>query len=213
MYLYEIKASLFDKFLREQATDIDSRVRDTAQQVRRGVGMGAGETDDLTAGTFGQAPDPTAGQSPLQQQQPEGEEQDLLQPDLAPGEAPTDDELDELMMKSVDSAVISAVKGMPYTDSYRHEETSKIHPYRIMQMTADELNQLRTMARNKLNMETFSGRLGVYDSPDVKFFQDLVSFVDKVIETKKKVTKGHNDKKQGKTANFDQRKGSGNEKE
>jgi len=61
------------------------------------------------------------------------------------------------------------------------------------------------MARNKANIESFNGDLGAMDNPDIKFFQDLVSFVDKIIEVKKSATKEHTDKKAGKTSKPEKR--------
>ena len=116
----------------------------------------------------------------------------------------TDEEQDEMLMQKVDSVLVSAAKGHPYARGYNHEDNSKIHPYKILGMQMDELQQLRTMARNKANMETFNGELGAMDNPDIKFFQDLVSFVDKIIEVKKSATKEYKDKKEGKTATAEQ---------
>jgi hypothetical protein len=62
----------------------------------------------------------------------------------------------------------------------------------------DELQSLRTMARNKANIESFNGDLGSMDNPEIKFFQDLVSYVDKLIEVKKSATKEYTNGKQGK---------------
>jgi hypothetical protein len=67
-------------------------------------------------------------------------------------------------------------------------------------MQMDDLQSLRTMARNKANIESFNGDLGAMDNPDIKFFQDLVSYVDKLIEVKKSATKEYTDDKQGKTS-------------
>jgi len=205
MHLYEIKAASFVKKLKEQSSvDIDSKLEKSANEVGQASALGGGDEtaarigagDNLGAGDFGGAPDPLAGQSPLQSQ---GE----LAADDPMSTEPTDDEQDEMLMQKVDSILLTAVKGHGYSKNYRHPDGSKIHPYKILGMQMDELNQLRTMARNKANIETFDGELGAYDNPDITFFQDLVSFVDKVIEVKKSSTREHTDKKQGKTAKFD----------
>ena len=72
-------------------------------------------------------------------------------------------------------------------------------------MQMDDLQSLRTMARNKANIESFNGDLGAMDNPEIKFFQDLVSYVDKLIEVKKSATKEYTDDKQGKTAKHEKR--------
>ncbi len=206
MHLYEIKAASFAKKIKEQSSvDIDSKLEKSANEVGQASALSSGDEtaaglgmgDNLGAGEFGAAPDPLAGQSPLQSQ-------GNLAADDQLGTEPTDDEQDEMLMQKVDSILLAAVKGHGYAKSYRHPDNSKIHPYKILGMQMDELNQLRTMARNKANMETFDGELGAYDNPDITFFQDLVSFVDKVIDVKKSSTREHTDKKQGKTAKFDQ---------
>lgn len=195
MRLYEIKAASFARLLEQGTNDIEQDLEKTAGQVQKASAFGQGDdTAGAGAGEFGQAPDPSAGQSPLQQQD------DELDPDLPPGSEETDAEQDELLMKKVDNILIAKTSSHPYLKNYKHQDNSKIHPYSILGMQMDELNQLRTMARNKANIETFSGDVGVYDNPDVKFFQDLVSYVDKVTDIKKSSTKEYKDDKEGKTA-------------
>ena len=197
MFLYEIKAASFAHQLNELASaDIDNDLEKAAGEISKATGAGQ---DDETAGmggedAFGAAPNPEAGESPLQA----GDEADPLATDdpLAAGE--TDEEEDEMLMKKVDSVLVSAAKGHPYTRNYSHEDKSKIHPYKILSMQMDELQSLRTMARNKANIESFNGDLGSMDNPEIKFFQDLVSYVDKLIEVKKSATKEYTDDKQGK---------------
>ena len=197
MFLYEIKAASFAHQLNELASaDIDNDLEKAAGEISKSTGAGQ---DDETAGMggenqFGDAPNPEAGESPLQA----GDEADPLATDdpLAAGE--TDEEEDEMLMKKVDSILVSAAKGHAYTRNYAHDDKSKIHPYKILSMQMDELQSLRTMARNKANIESFNGDLGSMDNPEISFFQDLVSYVDKLIEVKKSATKEYTDGKQGK---------------
>lgn len=206
MHLYEIKAASFAKLMEAGTADIEADLERTAQSIGQASALGQGDEtaagvgagDNLGAGDFGAAPDPAAGQSPLQ-----GADDAAADPAL--GTDPTDAEQDEALMKKVDATLVAAVKGHKYAKGYRHPDNSKIHPYKILSMTIDELNQLRTMARNKANIDTFNGEMGVYDNPAIKFFQDLISYVDKVIEVKKSSTKEHTDKQQGKTAEFETR--------
>ena len=209
MYLHEIKRALFEKRLDELASaDIDRELEQTAAEIGKtnslaggdetAAGIGAG--DNLGAGEFGAAPDPALGQSPLQ-----GDDTGELAADDPLASGATDDAEDEMLMAKVDEILIAAAKGHPYASGYKHQEKSKIHPYKILGMSIDELQSLRTMARNKFNLESFNGEVGAADNPDIKFFQDLVSFVDKVLEVKKSSTKEHKDKKEGKTAKFSKR--------
>lgn len=200
MYLYEIKAASFAHQLNELASaDIDNDLEKAAGEISKATGGGQ---DDETAGMggeagaedFGAAPNPEEGASPLQM----GDEGDELGTDDPLGTGETDEEEDEMLMKKVDSILVSAAKGHPYTRNYAHDDKSKIHPYKILSMQMDELQSLRTMARNKANIESFNGDLGSMDNPEIKFFQDLVSYVDKLIEVKKSATKEYTDDKQGK---------------
>jgi hypothetical protein len=208
MYLYEIKAASFAHTLNELASaDIDRDLEKAATDI--GNATGAGQDNEIPgdaaggmgAGEFGAAPNPADGESPLQM----GDEGDPLATDDELGAGATDEEEDEMLMKKVDSVLVSAAKGHPYARNYNHEDKSKIHPYKILSMQMDDLQSLRTMARNKANIESFNGDLGAMDNPDIKFFQDLVSYVDKLIEVKKSATKEYTDDKQGKTAKHEKR--------
>lgn len=203
MYLYEIKAASLAHQFSEASADIDNELEKAASEIGKATGAGKDNEVPADAGDeqFGAAPNPEAGASPLQM----GDEADPLATDdpLASGESEEDE--DEMLMKKVDSVLVSAAKGHPYARNYKHDEGSKIHPYKILSMQPDELQSLRTMARNKANIESFNGDLGAMDNPDIKFFQDLVSYVDKLIEVKKSATKEYTDGKQGKNAKTEQR--------
>ena len=200
MHLYEIKAASFAK---KVAEEFSANIDDDLDKVASDIGKAGSEPGepaaDPMAGNPAAAPDPMAGESPLQAAD------DAVEPDPEMGTEMSDEEQDEMLMQKVDAALVDVAKGHPYVKSYKHPDNSKIHPYKILTMQMDELQQLRTMARNKANMEGFNDEPGVYTNPDIKFFQDLVSFVDHVIETMKSVTKPANDKKQGKNAKFDQK--------
>lgn len=196
MFLYEIKAASFAHQLNELASaDIDSDLDKAAGEISKATGGGQ---DDETAGmggdSFGDAPNPEDGQSPLQA----GDEGGELATDDPLASTETDEEEDEMLMKQVDSILVAAAKGHPYTRNYTHDDKSKIHPYKILSMQMDELQSLRTMARNKANIESFNGDIGSMDNPEIKFFQDLVSYTDKLIEVKKSATKEYTNGKQGK---------------
>lgn len=199
MFLYEIKAASFAHQLNELASaDIDNDLEKAAGEISKATGAGQDDETGGEAGAadFGAAPNPEAGASPLQM----GDEGEELATDDPLASTETDEEEDEMLMKKVDSVLVSAAKGHPYTRNYAHDDKSKIHPYKILSMQMDELQSLRTMARNKANIESFNGDLGSMDNPEIKFFQDLVSYVDKLIEVKKSATKEYTDDKQGKSA-------------
>lgn len=203
MRLIDIKSAVFAKRLFEQ--DIDQQLQDTASKIQQASVMDTGEQNaGMGPADFGQVPTPAdiGGQSPLQQ---------TNQPEMPPGAGvPGDDVQDELFTKKVDSAVLAAIKGHDYTSEWDLDEKHPLHPYRILTMPMDELQQLRTAGRNKASQKTLGGELGTYDDDELKFWQDLVSFVDKVIETKKSTEKEYTEQKQGKTAKFKQMKPSKN---
>jgi hypothetical protein len=201
MYLYEIKAASFAKQLNELASaDIDKELEKTASDIGKTKQLGQGDDTGDNPGGFGAAPDPAAGQSPLQA----GEEDPLATDDPLASDA-TDDAEDEMLMQKVDEILIAAAKTHRYATTYNHTDNSKIHPYKILSMSIDELQSLRLMARNKFNLETFNGNVGSADNPDINFFQDLVSFADKVLDVKKSSTKEHRSKREGKTAKHEKR--------
>lgn len=107
--------------------------------------------------------------------------------DLENGE--TEDDITQKLIKKVDNFLLASVKGLSYATDYRHDDNSKIHPFQIIQMNMDELNNLRLMVKNLINMKSFSDATGIYDDPGMRFHQDLVSFVEKVIELKRHAIK------------------------
>ena len=189
VYLYELQAAEID---RELETTADQIGRVTGRQ-QPGDPSGGGGFD--ATGEFGGSMAAPQDQSLLQQQYPED-------PDLPPLGGEEDATRDERMAKKVDTAVIAAVKNMSYVKDYRHQESSKVHPFQILQMPIDELNQLRTIVRNKISMDAFTDEVGIYDSPDARFYQDLLSYGDKALGSQRSALKGHTDKRDGKTAKF-----------
>ena len=101
-------------------------------------------------------------------------------------EDPEEQELNDRLEKKVDDAVRSAVKGHGYITDYRHQESSKIHPFALMTLETNELMNVRRIVRNKMGMETMDDRIGTYDDPQVQFYQDMLSFLDKIIDIKKR---------------------------
>jgi hypothetical protein len=81
-----------------------------------------------------------------------------------------------------------------------------------MQMDMDELYNLRNIVTNKIHMISLNDKVGMYDDPGVKWYQDLRDFTDRVLSTKKKAKSPKKDKRQGKTATYDERKASKNAK-
>jgi len=211
MRLREVKRAVFEKHLFERG-EIEGELEDTAMKLRQASAFGGGDETAMNQqpgaedpAAFGQTPDPMAvgGQSPLQT----GNE-----PELPPMAGPGEDIEDEELMKKVDSQVIAAVKGHDYASKWDHPERSGIHPFKILGLSMDELHELRTSGRAKAQAETLGGELGSYDNDELKFWQDLISYTDKVIAAKKNGTEKHKRAKEGKTATFDTQEPSKNNK-
>ncbi len=128
------------------------------------------------------------------------------EPDPGLGGLPTDIEDEEEETKKISDALISAVGGMSYVDEYDHDSNSKISPEKIMQMDLDELYNLRNIVTNKIHMISLNDKVGMYDDPGVKWYQDLRDFTDRVLSTRKKSRSPKKDTRQGKTAKFDKRR-------
>ena len=165
---------------------------------------GIAQTTDANAGADPQAAPMTDPNTGLQTTANE--------PDPGLDGVPTDIEDEEEETKKISDMLVSAVGGMAYVDEYEHDDQSKISPEKIMQMDMDELYNLRNIVTNKIHMISLNDKVGMYDDPGVKWYQDLRDFTDRVLSTKKKAKSPKKDKHQGKTATYDERKASKNNK-
>jgi len=162
MYLYELQSAEIDRELANTADAVKNSGEEPMMDMEGLDGMdddGMGGMDD----DFGE-----------------------MSPDGMEGEG--EDEADPIQAKDIDSEVVSSVHGMSYLDDYRHEDNSKIHPMRILQMEMNELEDLHKLVKAKIINTTIMSEPGSsYADPGAKFFTDLLSFVDKVIDGAKKV--------------------------
>lgn len=119
--------------------------------------------------------------------QPDGFQQP--DPNMPPG---MDEEPDteEEQPKKVDPYLVAAVKGMPYVNDYKFDDDSKIAPYNLLQRSFGELMKVRGLVRAKINMKTMNDQFGLYDDPVMKFYQDMMAFIEKSMMIKKKMEKG-----------------------
>ena len=171
---------------------------------------------EKTADGIGQTTDANAGADPQTAPMTDpntGLQMNTNEPDAGLEGLPTDIEDEELEdTKEISDMLVSAVGGMAYVDEYAHDEQSKISPEKIMQMDFDELYNLRNIVTNKIHMISLNDKVGMYDDPGVKWYQDLRDFTDRVLSTKKKAKKPMKNKHEGKTAKFDKRKPSKHDK-
>ena len=183
-----------DIILNEKYEDIESKLEKTASDIDRG-----------SMSKFSGAPDPTSDKSPLQKEQDEEGEEDGLEPDAPMGTEMSDEDKDEIMSRKVDSVLVAAARNHPYSKNYNHDDSSKIHPFALLSKDLDELHSIRTMAINKERLEKFNNDFGTYENPNVQFFNDLISFLEKIIRSTKTSTKEYKDNKEGKTAKVEKR--------
>lgn len=108
------------------------------------------------------------------------------QPEMPEGGLPQGEEPnDEPDVKPVDASMFAAFKSLPYVTKWKFDDENKTHPMRIMTMGLDELSNLQNMVRAKMQLATTQGNPGSYDSPDMEYYQDLLSFVEKVLAYRK----------------------------
>ena len=131
-----------------------------------GGGMGGGMGDPMGGGMGGGMGGPPMGGAPSN----------------AP-EAPMQVPDAEAETKKVDDSLFTTVKSMPFVTDFSHE-TSKLGPLEILQKDNADLAQLRTILRNRINMKTASDQYGLYDDPDMKYYQAMLSYVEQVIQAK-----------------------------
>lgn len=92
--------------------------------------------------------------------------------------------------KKVDSYLLAAVKSMPYVTEYDFNEDNNIAPYNLLQRDIGDLSKIRNLIRAKMSIKTMSDQVGLYDSPDMTFFVNMLNFIERVIELKKKMDQG-----------------------
>jgi hypothetical protein len=130
-----------------------------------------------------------------QNNQPQQPETPPAQPDMK------QDDSEEEQPKKVDPYLVAAIKGMPYVNEYDFDESNKIAPYNLLQRSYGELIKIRNLIRAKINMKTMSDQYGLYDDPSMKFFQDMISFIEQVMTIKKKADDSKTDSAQKVTTN------------
>ncbi len=191
MLLFELESADIDRELENVASSIQNA--GSAGQPTAGGGMGP-EMGDM--GAQGQMP----GEFPANQPQIPG----------IGAEGPTPED-EDLFKKKVDQALLSSVKGMDYVTSYRHRESSNLHPFRLAQMDVDEVSDAIQKVRGKMAMISMEVETGKYDNPRLKFFENLLAYLERVLDLKKRGGKEGRDKKWGRTAKPQTRNQSKNE--
>jgi hypothetical protein len=94
----------------------------------------------------------------------------------APQEAP----------KPVDPTLVTAVRGMDFTTGYKHDPTSAVSPDRVMSMGDQDLHQLRSIAKAKMQAIEVKDRVGLYANQSYKYYKDLLAFAQAVSDHREK---------------------------
>lgn len=106
-----------------------------------------------------------------------------------PSPEPTEDEeREENMSKPIDSGLLSAVQNLPYVSRYNHESSQNTHPMNLLTLDVSDMEKVRNRARNEIASKTMTDAYGLYDDPELRFWQDLVSFMERAITAKRKIS-------------------------
>lgn len=179
MHLYELQNNIDDE-LEKTAQGIGKPQPGTATSIQQGGmnPMGAPMGGDPMMGG-GMGGDPMMGQ-----------QQNM--PPIPDGAGPTDQDIDADRVAKVDDAVLSAVSGHPYVTDYNHRDTKKpTHPLQLISADMGDLSRVRNLAKVKIMNKTIRNEVGMFDRPDARFYQDLLSFVERVMQSKKQAAKDH----------------------
>lgn len=183
MKLYELRNNIDD-----QLNNTAAAIGKTRPGQMNGIGPQMGGSDALggpQGAPGGMQPDPMG--NPMG-----GEQMDPNQPDLPMGAGPTDADMDAERIAKIDASTIAAVSGMPYVTDYVHrDEKSPTHPLQIASASMEDLMSIRNVARAEMLNRSISNQFGLFDRPDTKFYQDLLSYVERVIDMKKQETKNN----------------------
>ncbi len=106
-------------------------------------------------------------------------------PDGAQGEAP---ELDNQETKPLDDALLSQVKGLPYTTKYDYDDNSPLNPLKIAGMQLQDLSSLKDQVRFKMQQTMMKNQVGLDDDPMIEYCADLLKFINTVMGFKKSNT-------------------------
>jgi len=182
--------------LYELQNDIDAQLDKTAQ----GIGKPQpGSATSIQQGGTGGVPGPMdpmgapMGGAPMMGGGMGGDPmmgQQQNQPPLPDGVGPTDQDLDVDRVAKISDAVLAAVSGHPYVTDYNHRDTKKpTHPLQLISAGMEDLSKVRNLAKVKIMNKTIRNEVGMFDSPDAKFYQDLLSFSERVMDAKKQAAK------------------------
>jgi hypothetical protein len=111
------------------------------------------------------------------------------QPDLPQGAQTEPPEMDPNNMKPIDDALIGKIKNLPYNTNWQHDDDSKLSPINIAKMNIADLNSLRNKVRLKMQLTDIKNQPGMQTYQIISYCNDLIRFIDTVIDFKKSNTK------------------------
>lgn len=190
MRLYELAADQIDQELENIAKktgsqttpdanvdslkDIDGDGDDDTDQTMGGDmgGMDGGMGGDLGMMGGGMGGDPMGGP--------------MNDPVKNPDQTANQEEWNDTLKKNIDSYLITTMQSHEYVKNWNHKPGSKTHPMAILAMDNSELATTKTITRNLISNKTMKDQLNVYDDPEMKYLQQLYSYVEKTIQAKNK---------------------------
>ena len=169
----------------------------------------AGQIDrelERVAGDIGKSGSRDDGRPPMQ-----GAQQENV-PDDGPLTDTTAGEMEKDRVEKIDSFVFSSIKSSPYVTSWRHREGTPTHPMSLASLNMDDLMQSRNVIKSQIQLRTLSDKFGTYADDYLKYLQDMVSFVEEVINLKKAGMKKNPSASDQKRASFKKQEPSKNAK-
>ena len=106
-------------------------------------------------------------------------------PEPVGGQEPTPPELDTKNTKPIDSALMSQIKTLPYAKKYNFKDGDQLNPIKIAAMEIQDLKDLQSKNRLKMQMMTMKDQVGLDDDKDMNFCNDLLRMVNTVMHFKK----------------------------
>lgn len=121
--------------------------------------------------------------------------------EVSDGENAVEDEIDnDEPDEEIDGDLVGQLKDQSYVKDYNHDnDKSPVSPIKIAGMAIDSLYQLKNQVRFQLNKLTLSDDSGISDDSNLEFYQDLMAYVNAVIEYRKTEIRSNDDEDTGNT--------------
>jgi hypothetical protein len=106
-------------------------------------------------------------------------------PEPVGGQQEMPPELDAGNVKPIDDALLSQIKTLPYTKKYNFKDNDPLNPIKIAGMEVQQLSDLKSKVRLKMQMATTQDGVGLDDDKNMIYYTDLMRIVNTVMHFKK----------------------------